>query len=738
MAKLTPVAFAQLLRRMRQEVQVSGAIFDLPQRKWFTPTAEMDFSVRHIAGRASTPAGPAAGPHTQMAQNIVLSWLAGGRILELKTVQVDDRLTIPRPCIHVPNVGYNVEWSQELSAAESLAEYLKGVYLIEILKRTRGFGALAGASGFESAGETIYDISVGYDLEGIRSEKVTGFLESMRNAAPHWDSLRAQLSGDLSEFRDIELPRSVSSCATLSTFHGCPAREIEGIAGYLLEELGFHTIVKLNPTLLGYDRVAELLFDRLGYRHLELRREAFDRDLQYEDGIEMLRRLRGVAERCGLSVGVKFTNTLLVANNPKFFPSQTDPYMYLSGAPLHVIAMNLMQRFREDLGFELPISFSAGINRSNFPAAVACGMVPVTTCTDLLRQGGFGRLPGYLSSLSEEMKKRGVTSWEAYVLAAGGCGAEAAARALRSARGGTKAWEDLGSKLAETAGKRPNDFPGALRQTARAAGLDAETVVSQAVRIAGRLNGRKIVPALADDPAYHAEANRKEPRHLEKTLRLYDCINCDLCIPACPNDAIFAYDARPVSHATERIRLLPGREAERAPGAGFAIRETHQLAVVEGLCNECSNCEVYCPEQGAPFLVKERVFLDRESFRAASGLDGFCREDERLWARIDGLEMSLEPATGKNQALVQGPGFSLFLDWNSLEVRDVRWAGQCEVGLDTALFWRMKTVWESIFHARRPNMASRTSPILPEGQPAPSATADGTDIVGYPRQYRRR
>ncbi len=114
MAKLTPIPFPDLVRRIRREVEVSGSIFDLPVRKWFIPHKEFDFSASHFSRRASTPVGPAAGPHTQMAQNIALSWLAGGRIIELKTVQVNDHLEIPRPCIHIPNLGYNVEWSQEL------------------------------------------------------------------------------------------------------------------------------------------------------------------------------------------------------------------------------------------------------------------------------------------------------------------------------------------------------------------------------------------------------------------------------------------------------------------------------------------------------------------------------------------------------------------------------------------------------------------------------------------------
>ena len=43
-----------------------------------------------------------------MDQNIALSWLAGGRIIELKTVQINDHLEIPRPCIHIPHVRSNV------------------------------------------------------------------------------------------------------------------------------------------------------------------------------------------------------------------------------------------------------------------------------------------------------------------------------------------------------------------------------------------------------------------------------------------------------------------------------------------------------------------------------------------------------------------------------------------------------------------------------------------------------
>jgi len=664
--ELQPIPFPDLVRRMRREVETAGSIFDLPVRKWWVPSDELDFSALHFGHRASTPVGPAAGPHTQLAQNIVLSWLAGSRIIEIKTVQVNDRLRIPRPCIHVPNIGYNVEWSQELLVEESLMEYAKAAYLIEILKTTRAFGRLPSDHGFD----TVFDISVGYDLEGIRTEKVTGFIEALKDPAESFELLRGELSGELAEFAEIELPRQISDTVTLSTFHGCPADQIESICRYLLEDVGLHTIIKLNPTLLGFEAVREILFDRLGYSHLKLRREAFDVDLQYADGLEILRRLRSVAERQGSIIGAKFTNTLVVENEPEFFPTQTDPYMYVSGPPLHVISMNLMQRFREDLGFEFPVSFSAGIDVKNFPAAVACGMVPVTTCTDLLKQGGFGRLPGYLKALSREMEKSGVTSREAYVLSAGGHAAEAVREALITFPGTAAGREPVGDRdqWRRVAESSPDELPAALREAGEAAGLDGDALVLHATRVAGRLNGREIVPSLIEDPRYPASANTKSPRQIDSVLELYDCINCDLCIQACPNDAIFSYEADPI-------------EVD-----GLAIRESHQLAVFEGACNECSNCEIYCPESGAPFIEKEILFLTRASFDE-SELDGFCRAGEVLHARLGGKEYEL---------VIDEEGG---LSEKSLDAE-----------VDLAGAARARTVWTSIYRSETPNPVNPSPP----------------------------
>jgi putative selenate reductase len=709
MRRLTPIAFPDLLRRMKREVEICQAIFDLPARNWFSPAGECDFSARHFSHRASAPVGPAAGPQTQLAQNIVLSWLAGARILELKTVQENDRLEIPRPCIHIPNVGYNIEWSQELAVPESLLEYAKAIYLIEILKYTSAFGAFP--SDIQTSSDAVFDISVGYDLQGIRSEKVTWFLRSIQQPARYFDELRRELSADYRQFLDLKLPPAISDCVTLSTFHGCPAHQIEAMVRYLLEELRLNVIVKFNPTLLGYETACQILIDRLGYSHLKLCPEAFERDLQYEEALEIMQRLNSVARECGLGVGAKFTNTLIVANNPAFFPTQPDPYMYLSGQPLHVMAMNLMQRFREDLGFEIPVSFSAGIDHQNFPAAVACGMVPVTTCTDLLRQGGYARLPRYLGSLAEEMRRSKVTTRENYVLSSWGHGAEAVRQALLSTNGGLQIWEREGARLTAIAKERPDELSRALRETALLAGFDSEAILLQATRIAGRLNGREIVPRLASEPRYHARSNQKEPHHINRELGLYDCINCDLCVSACPNDAIFVYEAVPCEAPTERLRLVPGKPLMRAPGEGYVIRKAHQLAIVETLCNECSNCEVYCPQQGAPDKLKEHVFIALEDFWAAAPREGFCRRDNVLYARLGSTEWIFSPNPEGTHATVRGDGFRLIVQLDPLEIQEVSRSGSEELIFDSSLLWRMKTVWESIFESTKPN-AVNPDPVI--------------------------
>ncbi|HEY3119802.1 MAG TPA: 4Fe-4S dicluster domain-containing protein, partial [Vicinamibacteria bacterium] len=585
MAELIPAPFPALLRRMFREYEREGKIFDLPQRKFWRGAADLDTSVLFHGRRASSPVGPAAGPQDQMAQNIVLAWLAGSRILELKTVQINDRLVLPRPCIDATNVGYNVEWSQELRLEESLREYVAGSMLLDVLRQSELLGGLIPAA----KAETILDMSVGYDLAGIRSPRVRSWIESMKDATAEVETLRREIPDDLRRLRDLDFTTHLSNQITLSTFHGCPAAEIEGIARCLLTEMDVHVTVKLNPTLLGREAVDGLLHELLGYDEVRTRQEDFDKDLQWEQALEITDRLTELARSLGRTFQVKFSNTLVVRNHRPFFPA-SEAVMYLSGAPLHVLTMTLVERYRRARP-EVPISFSAGVDGRNFPDCVSLGFVPITTCTDLLRPGGYGRLPAYLTNLEERMRALGARTIGEYIV--NSCEQDAAA-------------------------------------TAHEAALLNTPVVAARVR---------------QDPRYRAEANRATPRKIGSRLWLFDCISCDKCLPVCPNDANFVYETAALSTAYENFQVRGGN-AVSVEGGRFEVAKTHQIANFQDFCNECGNCDVFCPEDGGPYIEKPRFFGSLESWKSLPSRDGFFAERQEsidaVWARIRGREYHLE------------------------------------------------------------------------------------------------
>ena len=183
---LTPLSLEALLRRIEHEWTTRKRIFDLPTARFWKPDPDVDLSFEFLGRPAATPIGPAAGPHSQMAQNIVLAWLGGARLFELKTVQVLDELEIARPCIDMQTIGYNIEWSQELLVHQSVEEYVKAWMVIDLLRRWEPIREFVG----DDPGPHVFDMSVGYDLAGIKSDKIVGFIESMRNAADEIERLR--------------------------------------------------------------------------------------------------------------------------------------------------------------------------------------------------------------------------------------------------------------------------------------------------------------------------------------------------------------------------------------------------------------------------------------------------------------------------------------------------------------------------------------------------------------------
>jgi putative selenate reductase len=396
--------FATQLRRILVEHERRRAIFDIPSRLFYAPT--FSFGLPELFGkRLDTPVGPSAGPHTQLSQNIVSTWLCGGRFIELKTVQVKDDLVIPRPCIDMTDEGYNVEWSQELRLDQSAHEYIVAWALVHLLPRILGWDNEPDLAGRGPG--AIFDMSVGYDLAGIRDPRMTRFMDLLADASEPLDAIAATIRREFPQFADVDIPRRIVNSVTLSTMHGSPPDEIERIARYCLEERGLHTVVKLNPTLLGKDVVRSILHDGLGFSEIAIPDSVFDHDLHYDRAVPLIARLKSVAETHGLTFGVKLSNTLAMANHAGRLPGSE---MYLSGRALYPVTMRLYEWLLHEFHGYLHVSYSAGADAENVAAIVSCGAVPVTGCTDLLKPGGVARMTQWLENLQGTMEARGVAS----------------------------------------------------------------------------------------------------------------------------------------------------------------------------------------------------------------------------------------------------------------------------------------------------------------------------------------
>ena len=680
MAELIPYPFAALIERMFSELESADSIFDLPSKSFFLGREGRDYSVPFHDKRAPTPLGPASGPQTQMAQNLVLSWLCGCRILELKTVQILDELEIPRPCIDMETIGYNVEWSQELKLEQSLHEYVKGAMLIEILKAS---GKLKMAPGF---GEVIYDMSVGYDLKGIQTERVQDYIRGMKDASAVVEHYRKQIPDRFSQFRDLDFPTNLSNSLTLSTFHGCPPDEIERIIDFLLNEHSLNCIIKLNPTLLGEERVRELLQGVMGYEAVNVPSKAFQTDTSWDQAQGFVQRLGVTADQLGLGFGVKFSNTLIVENHRSFFP-ESEKEMYLSGPPLHVLATNLVDCFRDRFGDHYPISFSAGIDRKNFADAVAIGLTPITSCSDLLKAGGYSRATTYFRELDSRMDRFGVNNIPDYIIKAYGnaeqalseCGKDVEDSKIDECR---KALDE-GTSLIEAAGE---DLYG--RWLSQCKLLNTQTYAENATL----------------DQRYALVKNSKPPTKVGSMLELFDCLTCDKCIPVCPNDANFMLSIPPEQVPVKTLTFQDGNWSVEESGK-LVLEKKHQIANFADFCNECGNCDIFCPEDGGPYVLKPRFFGSRESFREFSNHDGFFIErnngGDTVLARFSQDEYESTLMNGEVQ--FSGPGFNIRF---SADDPEKTVSGEAETSVDLTRYEIMEKIRWGILESRQVNYAS--------------------------------
>lgn len=463
------VSIEHLCTWILKEYDETSQIFGIHKDLFFVPQKNDPFTMKRYGQYLESPIGVAAGPHTQMAQNLIAAWLCGSRYLELKTIQTLDELNVSKPCIDIQDEGYNCEWSQELRLDDSFDEYLNAWIMLHVLRHKFGWNSDSGR-GF------IFNMSVGYNLEGILKPNVQKFLARMADCS---DILKEKLTVVRKYYPQvdkIDIPAILSDNITLSTMHGCPPDEIEKIAMYLVKERGYHTTIKMNPTMLGADHLRHILNGQLGFI-TEIPDEAFGHDLKYPDGLNIIKNMLAAATEKGVAFSLKLTNTLESVNHKDIFPPN-EKMMYMSGRALHPISVNLAAKLQNEFDGALDISFSAGADCFNLPKIIAAGIKPVTVCSDVLKPGGYGRLKQYLDELAQAMKAEKASNIDEFITNFAGC---------------------------------------TCKKTAKAA----------------LINLRRYAGAVAANPAYHKETKTGESIKTSRALSEFDCVGAP-CISTCP------------------------------------------------------------------------------------------------------------------------------------------------------------------------------------------------------------
>ena len=393
---MRPMSIDHLMHWIMSEYEQKKSIFGIEK------------IVKHENGQAlpiyeekiESPFGPAAGPNSQLAQNIVAAYAAGSRFFELKTVQVMDgadlAACISRPCIIAGDECYNCEWSTELYVPQAFAEYVKAWVACKLIAKEYNLG---------DPDAFVFNMSVGYDLEGIKSPKVDKYINDMieaKDTEVFKECINWALE-HVNEFKNVDeeyikkISSNVSNSITESTLHGCPPAEIERIATYLITEKHLNTFIKCNPTLLGYEYARKRL-DGLEFDYIAFDDHHFLEDLQWADAVPMLHRLYDLCQEKGLEFGVKITNTFPVDVTRNELPSNE---MYMAGRALFPLSIHVARLLTDEFQGKLRISYSGGATIENIKELFDAGIWPITMATNILKPGGYQRMSQIADELME-------------------------------------------------------------------------------------------------------------------------------------------------------------------------------------------------------------------------------------------------------------------------------------------------------------------------------------------------
>jgi len=103
------------------------------------------------------------------------------------------------------------------------------------------------------------------------------------------------------------------------------------------------------------------------------------------------------------------------------------------------------------------------------------------------------------------------------------------------------------------------------------------------------------------------------------------CLSCDeicnICVTVCPNFANHSYEITPCRYQLKKAIRTEDDKVDILDDQVFEVKQEYQIINIANFCNECGNCNTFCPTASAPYKEKPKLYLTISSFNEAE--EGF-------------------------------------------------------------------------------------------------------------------
>ncbi|MCD4696584.1 MAG: DUF559 domain-containing protein, partial [Bacteroidales bacterium] len=103
----------------------------------------------------------------------------------------------------------------------------------------------------------------------------------------------------------------------------------------------------------------------------------------------------------------------------------------------------------------------------------------------------------------------------------------------------------------------------------------------------------------------------------------------------CPNLALYQYSVEPVKLDLQKIESIDSKSMI-INDHPFEIKQAPQILHIADWCNECGNCNTFCPTADAPYKVKPHLYLSKEAFDSDDDCYFYEQSTQTLIDKLNG------------------------------------------------------------------------------------------------------